>query len=165
MAMYEREGFCPTNSFLHYAISKTEDEAESIKKRMDILGDRTGYMVYDSNHVAYGTKWPSVVELLLSNDMGEDVAKLLVMLVPECKYAEIGKKICIKDVINPLQIPDLFQLTSRSWSLLGQNGTVNINNPVRRKDEKFLFFDDEYVVVIEDGKEAIVMWVFRYPSK
>ena len=166
MAMFETEGFCPNNSFLHYGIKMSGDiqAANKIEKVLKVLEDRTGYMVYDPKMTAWGTDYPSIVELLLGDDTGIDIAKMLVQMIPQCKYAEVGKKTLIKDVISPLQIPGIYNITDKVWSFKSQDGTLDMYHPVMHESNRHLFTSDNFVSVVEDQNDQIVIWIFKYPN-
>ena len=99
MAMYETLGFCPNNSFLHYQL---ENEVPAIWERTrEILGDRTGYMVYTPNGYV-DHEWCYVVDCLIgsTSTLGVRVASKLKELIPNCKYAVTGRKILVTDLTN-----------------------------------------------------------------
>ena len=164
MAMYEIEGFCPSNSFFHYGIKLVGEKATKARDIMNVLGDRTGYMVYDGDNVTYGTNNPTIVELLLEDEIGIDVAKMLAQLIPECQYAKVGKKILIKDVINPRQIPGIYNVTEKMWSFINHEGTLNINCPVFHEENRHMFTSDNFVSVVENQDAQVVIWIFKYPT-
>ena len=103
MAMFENEGFCPSNSFGFY-IREREDKNALSDRVLDILGDRRGYMVYDKDSCS---KEAYVVDMFLGGNttLGLEVAVILREYDPKCVYAEHGKKILIYDLINPHQMP------------------------------------------------------------
>jgi len=97
MAMFENEGFCPDNSFCFYDYNLQNALSPCT---LGVLGDRTGYMVYDKIHCS---KEPYVVDMFLGGNnstLGLEVACAFRELDPDCVYAEKGKKIIIFDVIS-----------------------------------------------------------------
>lgn len=133
MAMYEREGYCPNNAFFHYVLSRSaifEDKNSNLRRIYDVLGDRKGYMVYAEKAFDRSFFYSSIVEACLSDwDFGLEAAYYLKTLVPECVYAEKGKKIVIYDV----------------FSLKGLSGK-------KITGEKFQ-------AIIEDGKEEVHIYL------
>lgn len=100
MAMFEKEGFCPCNSFENYGIYDKRKTHNVLSDRtLDILGDRTYYMVYGKNAFSNETY---LVDMFLGgkSTLGLEVACVLRELIPEP-----GKKIVIYDLINACQIP------------------------------------------------------------
>ena len=151
MAMYENEGFCPNNSFLHYAMEHNEEIPEFWKRTREILGDRPGYMVYTKAGCSYND-WCYVVDCLIgaTNTMGVEIACLLQTMIPKCKYAEVGRKILITDVINPFQIPHIGR------------GYVNSQEKfMATSDDMHIFEDERYVCGMIDEGEAVHMYFFK----
>ena len=69
MAMYEDLGFCPNNSFTHYAMSRSSiyaDEDSGLRIIYDVLGDRKGYMVYANDAIDGSFYWSSIIEAFFS---------------------------------------------------------------------------------------------------
>lgn len=149
MAMYEKEGFCPNNEFLHYQMEK--GPVSSLWERTrEILGDRIGYMVYtEAGNSYYGSSY--VVDCLVgaTSTLGVEVACKLRDMIPNCKYAVNGRKILITDVINPFQMPGL------------SRGYVNEGSSYVGTDKLFVLEDNRYVVGITDEKEAVHMYLFK----
>ncbi len=48
MAKYEELGYCPNNAF-----GWCEHKTDAGKRALEILGDRIGYMVYETDSVSY----------------------------------------------------------------------------------------------------------------
>ena len=166
--MYEKEGFCPGNHFFRFIQEELEldEDTEKAEKIMDILGSRVNYMVYDRDHEAYGTIYPSIVELLLGDTCGLEIAQMLSRIIPECQYSKIGKKILIKDVISPFQMGGgLRPLTEKLWSFPNREGCYNVNCPIMRKDNRNLYCGEKFVVNIEDNDDDVTIWMFKYPEK
>lgn len=161
--MYEKEGSCPGICFEKFAMEiKKQGRAE---KLFHMIGDRKSYMVYDKGMETYGSTWPSVVELLLDDVQSEQIAFLLQVMIPECKYAEKGKKILIRDVLSPLNIPGVYHLQGTKFSFMNEDGCLNVYHSVKsEKDGKrVLFYSQKFVSVVEDEGERIVIWIFKYP--
>lgn len=151
MAMYEDLGRCPNDSFLYYVMEHNGEVPEFWKRTREILGDRPGYMVYTEAGYSY-KGWCYVVDCLIgaTNTMGEEIACLLQTMIPKCKYAEVGRKILITDVINPFQIPNT------------DCGYVNGKEKfVATSDDMHIFEDDRYVCGIMDEGDAVHMYFFK----
>ena len=151
MAMYESLGYCPHNAIHNYEFG-SESVSPLWNRTREILGDRTGYMVYTPAGVAYyGT--PYVVEFFCSaeNTAALELACKLKHLIPVCKYAEEGKKILITDVINPYQIPGLTVSGEEFVAYTGSNLEV--------------FQDAKYVVGLTEEEEAVHLYFFKKEPK
>lgn len=151
MAMFENEGFCPNNSFLHYVMEKQEELPEIWERTNELLGDRKGYMVYtEAGCVWHGYCY--VVDCLVgaTSTIGIEVATHLKTLIPNCKYAETGRKILVTDVINPYQIPGLCM---KGETFVSSDGKVVILE------------DDRYVVGITDEGKAVHLYFFKKEKK
>ncbi len=151
MAMYEHDGFCPNNSFLHFEMERPDDVSKFWKRTREILGDRPGYMVYTEAGCSY-KDWCYVVDCLVgaTSTMGIEVACLLQHMIPKCKYAEFGKKILITDVINPYQIPGI------------QRGYDNNREKfLSTTDSMHIFEDDRYVCGVMDAGDAVRMYFYK----
>lgn len=149
MAMFESLGFCPSNSFLRYEMAQGEKVPEFWERTREILGDRPGYMVYTEAGSSYKDGC-YVVDCLIgaTTTMGIEIANLLKMLIPNCKYAEVGRKILITDVINPFQIPHI----SRTY----------LDSPfVSISDDMHIFEDERYVCAVIDEGEAVHMYFYK----
>ena len=169
MAMYEKEGSCPSNAFLRYRIDgKAAVEHEKI---VELLGDRIGYMVYDQKDHAWGRYYPSVVEALLGGNgsLGFRVARYLRNIIPVCRYAEIGKKIVIHDVLSPSQIAgDILYFRDESferWAFFGKDGKAHPDDPITIKDGRAIFSDERFLVVVVDKEDIVEMWILATPSE
>lgn len=97
-AMYEKEGFCPNNSFLHFKIERGETRETEIID--EILGSRLGYMVYGPGECDSRFWYSSIVTLLYGepDSAAIKLAEHLVKLIPECEYAKCGRKIRLHDI-------------------------------------------------------------------
>lgn len=171
MAMYETLGYCPDNSFSYFMNKgKYSPTAEIV---MDILGDRTGYMVYDKSQYAYGHRNPSIVEVLLGGkegDLGVEVANYLENLIPKCEYGVTGKKIQIEDVVTPYAMDidichhERYDKPLAEWCFF-KNGWSNPKDPVIVKDGKVILYDKRFVVYIkEKDEETVIIKIFRHPN-
>ena len=151
MAMFESEGFCPNNSFTLYALEH-KGEIPFWKRTREILGDRQGYMVYSGAGCSHND-WCYVVDCLVgaTNTMGVEIACLLRSMIPTCRYAEVGRKILITDVINPLQIPHI----GRGYDSNGRKTFVSTNPNVH------VFQDERYICGIIDEGTAVHMYFFK----
>ena len=121
MAMHEKEGFCPSNSFLHFKIERGETAEIGIID--EILGSRMGYMVYGPGECDSRFWYSSIVTLLYGEPDGAAIklAEHLVKLVPECEYAKCGRKIRLHD-INA--IPSGIHFDNGARELRFENGTL-----------------------------------------
>ena len=151
MAMYENEGFCPNNTFTHYALEKGENVSKLWTRVQEILGDRPGYMVYTNSNVCYYDTC-YVVDALMgaTSTMGIEIATTLKLFIPKCKYAECGKKIVVMDCINPYQIPGLY---------------MNGDEFCCAEDSLELFQDDRYVCGVINGADVVYMYFFKKAEK
>lgn len=96
MAMYESRGFCPRNGFIQEEMRG--NTSYFWNRTRDLLGDRIGYMVYDSE--PKGNEHGYLVDAIMhtTGTLGIEVAAALKTMIPECKYAEIGRPIILKDI-------------------------------------------------------------------
>lgn len=150
MAMYENLGFCPTNSFLHYML-ECNNVPEVWMRTREILGDRTDYMVYTEAGCAY-KGWCYIVDCLVGakTTIGVEIACLLKTMIPQCKYAETGRKILVTDVINPYQIPYI------------NRGYINsVEKFMSSNDNMHIFEDERYVCGVIDEGESVHMYFFK----
>ena len=151
MAMYEDEGLCPNNSFLHYETEHNGEIPEFWERTREILGDRLGYMVYTKEGCSCN-EWCYLVDCLIgaTNTMGVEIACLLQTMIPKCKYAEVGRKILVTDVINPFQIPHIGR------------GCVNSQEKfMATSDDMHIFEDERYVCGVIDEGVAVHMYFFK----
>lgn len=152
MAMYEDKGYCPNNSFFQYELEGNE-VSPLWKRTKEILGDRTGYMVYSKggancNGCCY------IVDALegAKGTLGIEIACALKFLIPTCKYAEFGRAIICTDLINPCLIPaEICRVNSDKWTLCSSE-----------KPEKTILIEDErYLVAIQDNKEEVHIYLYK----
>ena len=143
MAKYEELGYCPDNEF---GFCKT---TENGKRALEILGDRRGYMVYETNSVSYKRSYIVSAIAESSGSLGIEIAAHLRCLIPECNYIDnIGKKISCVDVINPaLLLGDV--ICNNKWENIDPNAGISL-----LQDERFL-------VTIKDEEEAVKIYIFK----
>ena len=150
--MFEQDGYCPSNSF-NWMFQGMEDPNMAIKLRNE-FGDRIGYMVYAKDEVATALNGEhcSIVEACRNICLAHDLASLLALLIPECVYAETGRKILIHDTINPKQAArePIVETSSGRYSFF-QNGRADNQHPLTRKGAKYLIQDLRWLLVIDDG--------------
>lgn len=79
----------------------------------------------------------NVYKLFMQDELGYDLAVLLAEIIPECCYANSGKKILITDVINQEQIPK----TAKIYS------------------------SETFIVSLEEKQEAVELFIFQRPGK
>lgn len=132
MAMYENRGFCPNNGFMREEMRGNTSYFWNRTK--ELLGDRTGYMVYDEN--PKGNEHGYFVDALMhaTGTLGIEVAAALKAIMPVCSYAEIGRPIVLKDV-DGLPQP---------WELQG-----------------ITFEDKRYMVKLTDNGEEIFVCIYK----
>lgn len=147
MAMFENLGFCPSNSFTRYEMEMGDKVPMFWKRTQQLLGDRILYMVYTpaGNHY---NGWCHVVECLVgaTATLGIEVATKLETLIPECEYAETGRKILVTDVIHPFQIPGI-----------GQKADGHFFGA----DDTFIREDERYVAVVKEEGEDVHLYFFK----
>ena len=145
MAIYEHEGICPNNEFLRYSIQM--QLSPNGRCALEMLGDRTGYMVYPYGQNAF-EGWLYVVMLLCGDEtlLPIKVAETLLEFIPDCQYGTVGRKIELRDVVNPLQMKDVH--LDAEGNLMGVNGTV-------------LHANHNFIVGIKDCGESVQMCIYR----
>ena len=129
MAMFEEIGYCPNNAFGMYSKEKNPNWGRT----MEVLGDRRGYMVYTP-----GGCWKEesyIVDCILGGKetLGIEIATVLSVLIPECRYPRVGKKILLTDLVNDLAIPQKCKILE----------------------------DSRYVVGILDDEGAVIMFIYK----
>lgn len=132
MAMYEREGFCPNNSFF-WALSEMSDakKAAEISRR---FGDRMAYVVYAPGEVSDGYYCSIIEAIKCDQDFALRLADLLAELIPACKYAEYGRKIVLHDVVSSTQAAgEKLTKTDDGGFFFLDNGKL-----VKRKGSKYI---------------------------
>lgn len=153
MAAYENLGFCPANSF-GFNYPESQDSALWARTK-ELLSDRIGFMVYDRNACAWGRKVCSAVDVFRfggESTLGLEVACALQHYIPVCKYSDsVGKKILIKDIINPNQAP--LQVTERDGVLVTYDGADIAKVKI--------FQDERYFVEMTEVDDEIHMYIFK----
>lgn len=146
MAKYEELGYCPNNAF-----GWCEHKTDAGKRALEILEDRIGYMVYETDSVSYSTGAYVVSAIAESTgSLGIEIASHLRCLIPECNYLEnIGKKISCVDVINPNQLMGEIVYNNEDWINLDPHSGISL-----LQDERFL-------VTIKDEEEAVKIYIFK----
>ena len=153
MAAYENEGYCPSNSFGMYYPDQRNPLADDILK---IAGSRIGYMVYEKRACAWNREWSSIVDAMLGGTgiLGMEIACYLRALAPVCKYGESELKILISDQVSPGAISDDIAHVEENgkykWGFF-VNGLCGCDNMVTYCDDKTIFYDDRYLVVINSS--------------
>ena len=103
IAMFEREGYCPSN------IIDWRARFDGNEKLLEELVGRQLWMVYPKN-TAGGAPYIEGV-LFAENDLGIDVVRVLRDLIPVCTGPKfigdepVGKKIELYDMKSPAEIP------------------------------------------------------------
>lgn len=167
MNMFRREGFCPTSSFFGKEVF-AHPEHERIRT---ILGDRIYYMVYDnqSRRFCFTTSITDAFFGDANSLLGIQTANYLQAITPECSFPGSGRKILIRDVLNPEQIdkdirfdflttPDIFN-RSVVWEFENKGNIKCI------KGNRRIFYDDRYLIVIQNnqGENAPVeIYLFKF---
>lgn len=153
MAMFENEGFCPNNSFLHCAIQYGDNIPENYQRTHELLGARPGYMVYTPGGVSY-YGWPYVCDALIgaTGTFGIEVACYLQTMIPTCVYAETGRKIWVTDLINPFAIPYI----GRGYDRDGHERLMTSDESKMK-----IFEDDRYVCGITEEGDDVHMYFFK----
>ncbi len=133
MAMYETEGYCPSNAISNFLNS------ESNLKMRKVLGDRSGYMVYDPLQTDNSKYNSSIVDVLNDENLGIAIAYHLKYAIPECEYAKIGRKIIIRDVF------------------------FGMMHKLREEKNEKVFFEQnkEFDVLIREEGENVVIYIAR----
>lgn len=150
MAMYEELGFCPNSSFLHYTL-ENNPVPEIWERTRELLGDRTGYMVYTDAGCVYNG-WCYVVDCLVGveTSIGVEIACILKTMIPQCEYTKTGRKILVTDVINPYQIP-----------YIGHSYINSAEKFMSSNDNMHIFEDERYVCGVIDEGENVHMYFFK----
>ncbi len=147
MAMYENQGYCPNNSFGSTEIP-AGDGWEEVK---EVLGARTEYMVYPNASNNYAGCY--IVPMFKEGDeVARQVAYKLQAFIPECIYAEKGKKIACYDVINPYQIPMAIGVNGNGKWVLCQGVS---------KAYAFVAENDNYLIAMKDEPEQVQIFIYK----
>lgn len=143
MAMYEDKGFCPSNEFTLFAMEEAGRLSPNWEKAMEILGPRTGYMVYPRNGRTF-ENWCYIVDAIegATGTLGIEIAETLKEMIPNCVYAREGRPIICSDFFSFSRSPE---------------GNFKIDSPfktVRHEDER-------YVVIIEDREMTVHIYLAK----
>ncbi len=144
MAKYEKLGYCPNNEF---GFCKT---TENGKRALEILGDRIGYMVYETNSVSYKKSYIVSAIAESTGSLGIEIASHLRCLIPECNYLEnIGKKISCVDVINPALLLGDVVYNNNKWKNIDPHSGI------------CLLQDERFLVTIQDQEDAVKVYLYK----
>lgn len=146
-AIYEDEGYCP-NEKLDFKIQYNPNLSEKSKMATEILGERKEYVVYIGAEFSYGECYFVQV---MANDrdstLGIEVATILKVVFPYCRYPEATMKLVCHDVINPYQIPDLeLEVNTEEWK---------VENGIFIEDEQFL------CVIKKTGEKQMDLYFYK----
>ena len=158
MPTIERPNF---ESYFTRMLSRDKEKAQRIIK---ILGDRIEFMEFDPEMRAKTYCWDSIVCFFLSDENGLEAAQVLARKVPECiSNRKIGRKIIIKEVINPHYIPEIHEVKGTYlFTFLNSEKKVDANYPpILAKPGKDLFCSKDHVLLIEDNGKEIILYIYE----
>lgn len=146
MAKYEKLGYCPENAF-----GWCEHKTDAGERALEILEDRIGYMVYETDSVSYNTLAYVVSAIAESTgSLGIEIASHLRCLIPECNYLEnIGKKISCVDVINPALLLGDVVYNNNKWKNIDPRSGI------------CLLQDERFLVTIQDQEDAVKVYLYK----
>lgn len=135
MAMFEKLGYCPNRALRRDLLTTRRrtfgSEANlTTKEVLKEMGDRIEYMVYDSSTIT-PDDYPYIEPLILHQNggmIGSFLARKLTEYIPECKLGKTGKKILIRDVTFPDQIPSNAILSKNNFFCVGIENTLDSVN-------------------------------------
>lgn len=165
MSKYEDMGYCPKDS-IERRVMKLIDEEDVYARAtgiLEMLGKRLGIMVYDDRRqTAYGRT--SISDFLLNDEEAPKVAQLLKWLIPDdrCQDDEVIK---IRDVLSPYAFEDVYHLEGKKWSFANRKGELNVFFPIMRRENRFLFTSERFIVVVEDNMNedlSVIISIFTY---
>ena len=149
MAVYDKEGTCPSNLLTKCAVNYGEKISDNYDRVCELLGARVNFMVYPYGEENYNG-WPYVCDCLAgaTGTIGIEIARHLQFLIPDCQYGKSRCKILCTDVINPFAIPFADLKDDGKWC-----GTQN----------KMVIFEDERFIcgIMEEGQEVVHMYFFK----
>ena len=153
-AMYEREGFCPNNSFFRFKMDNGETKEIGIIDK--ILGSRPGYMVYSSGECDSRYRYSSIVTLFYGEPDGAalKLAKHLASLIPECEYAKCGRKIRLHD-INA--VPSDIYYYDETMDMRFDNGELVSGSKTIIQSPNWLVIVDNH----DGGDDPIDVYIYR----
>ena len=168
-------GTCLRDVFFDYCSLSNE---ESVRLRrlgyLTIIGDRVHYMRYSLKDFAWREGYPSVVEALLGGDgaLGLKAIRHLVKIMPRTSLSTgFDKEIVIHDVLSPYQIADdivyygnsLSASCPERWAFCGRGGFVFSKSPITTKDNRAIFSDERFLIVVADKEDIVEMWILATP--
>ena len=122
------------------------------KEVQELLGSRMAYMVYPKG--SSNPKGSYIVDCLVGDKDGDvsiKIATALCMLIPQCDYPYIGKRIECADIINVYQMP--VELTNKDgYYMLSRKEDMDYN---------FVFEDKRYVILIRDLEEKVAIYLYK----
>lgn len=145
--VYENEGYCPGRR-LDFKMEYSQDVSEKSKLAIQILGDRKAYVMYSGFERAYEESY--FVEVMTNNGestLGIELATLIKVIFPNCKFPESKIKIVCHDTINPWGIPDLeMDYEHKKWKM---------KYGIMLEDESFLF------VMKRSGEKQLDLYFYK----
>lgn len=150
MAMYEDKGFCPNNEFTLFAMEEAGRLSPNWEKAMEILGPRTGYMVYAHNGRTF-EDWSYIVDAIegATGTLGIEIAETLKEMIPNCVYAKEGRPIICADFFSFSKIPEGIKSASAD--------DLKIDSPFKT----VMHEDERYVVIIEDREMTVHIYLAK----
>ena len=118
------------------------------KETYKILGNRIKFMIYENYEYCYNG-WPNVVECLIGakSTIGVEIAEKLSLLISN--YNTNDEKIYIKDVVNPLAIPNIrFEST-------------NTGNKLICPTDMYIFEDERFLAVMRKKGKKILLYFYK----
>lgn len=170
MAKFENLGYCPNNAF---GYSRRSFDGAAVQATETILGRRPVYMVYDQKDIFWSEEnRDSIVDALYGGEgiLGVQVSTYLEIIYPEpLEDKGEARKIIIHDVLNPKQMDEdilHFDDAGEEWEFAVRGGVDRKLKPtlkVEKGSTKKLFWDDRYLVCIQDmgGKNDIHIFLLR----
>lgn len=160
MAKYEQLGYCPHNSFMRFT-----KKSRAQKTVEGLLGKRSVYMVYDKvDHYWEPSDKDSIVNALYGGSaiLGIQVATYLDTVAPE--PLEENLMIVVHDIINPLQADENLRCLETKWFFDDISSTKSTKRTMKCEEgtRKKVFWDERYMVLIEDTPESPEMGVHIY---
>lgn len=146
-AIYEDEGFCPGGR-LDFKMQFYNDLSLKSRTALEILGDRKDYVVYKGVEFAFGECYFVQV---MANDrdstLGIEIATILKVVFPYCRYPEATMKFVCHDVVNPFQIPDFeIEVNTEEWK---------VKNGIFLEDGQFL------CAIKKTGEKQMDLYFFK----
>ena len=170
MAAYESYGYCPSNAFGLYRLGKPKSEQE--QRAYNMLTRYHSYMVYEPHQCmprTYGDGddyWCTIVDATIGGGksfLGVEVACYLRTIVPrpDVDFEKHKLKIVIRDTYD---IEQFYGIGRGKWrddnndevdvvSFYTSRNTVDLKNPAAAEGSAYLFYDDRYIVVVDNHTE------------